>query len=186
MEKVLIKCVVVWVSAVVHQNPGTLPAARERFGRHYLWSNKLGHRFSEIYLVSCYISSVEIQCKVTAEVLLIRTIRLFWLSLSGELYYIEHFFSVWIIFYKKTENQKKRNYLGTVLQWVLITTVCRHPEALEYSRKFFCWMSCSAQEALWKWKHVCLYSPEILIQNLCFATCKWICCEFRNLNSHNC
>lgn len=28
------KCVVVWVSAVVHRNSGILPATRERFGRH--------------------------------------------------------------------------------------------------------------------------------------------------------
>lgn len=163
----------------MHHSPGTLPATRDRFGRHYLWSNKLKHRFSKIYLVSCYISSVEIQCKVTAEMLCVINAqwdRLFWLSLSGELYYIDHFFSAWIIVYKKRENQKKikRNFLGAVLQWVLITTVCRHPETLEYSRKFFCWMSCSAQEALWKWKHLCLYNPVILIQNLCFTACKWI------------
>lgn len=164
---------------MVQLNPGTLPATRERFGRHYLWSNKLGHRFSKIYSVSCCISSVEIQCKVTAEMLPVINAqwdRLFWLSLSGELYYIEHFFSAWIIFYKKTENQEKikRNYLGPALQWVLITTVCRPPKPLQYSRKFS-WMSCTAQETLWKWKHLCLSSPGILIHSLCFTAFKWIC-----------
>lgn len=52
--------------------------------------------------MSCYISPVEIQWKVMAEMLSVidaQWDRLFLLSLSPELYYIEHFFTVCIIFY---------------------------------------------------------------------------------------
>lgn len=113
--------------------------------------------------------------------------RLFWLSLWGELNYIEHFFSAWIIFYKKTENQEKikRNSLGTVLQWVLITTVCRNPKTLEYSRKF-CWMSCSAQKMLRKWKHLCVCSLKFGYKICLLQLADEFTCEFRNLSSHNC
>lgn len=43
--------------------------------------------------------------------------RLFSLSFSAELYYIEHFFTVCVIFYNKIENQGKikRDHLGIAL-----------------------------------------------------------------------
>lgn len=68
----------------------------------YLWPNRLGHRFLKVYLVNCDISSVEIQCKVMAEILSVINTQwdiLFLLSLSAELCYIEHFFAACIIFY---------------------------------------------------------------------------------------
>lgn len=96
---------------MVSPNSGILLEMTERFGRCIFCPNKLGHRFSELYLLSSYISSVEIQCEVMAEMLSVintRWYKLFLLSLSAELHYMEHFFTVCIIFYKKSENQEKR------------------------------------------------------------------------------
>lgn len=62
-------CIVIWVSAVVYRKMEFFLQRERDWADIYLRSSKLGHRFSKIYLVSCYISSVEIRCKVMAEML---------------------------------------------------------------------------------------------------------------------